>query len=395
MPFRVGIGFSNSGNAVTAAHQAAQAAKIKLQQDRIDVAVILHTSHYDPQEFLPLLYQELNQTRLIGCLTPGIILSSQIESAGIAVLLFYSETTKFETGHISHLSLQDPFAAGKTFIADCISGFGQSHRKAALFFLNGLWPLTEEFVLGAQSDLGTAIPIVGAGSGEVYNFQKSYTYYQDQTLSSGACGMLLGETVKGALTCQHGWKPLGKPRSITAAEGNIIKTIDGEPAVNLYRKFFDDPLVLFNRHRLDRTNLRYPLGIRANNQSQYILRNIISMLDDGSIVCQDKVTIGSKVHIMIGNQHSCQLSAEQAAYQVREQLAGLPPKLIIIIESVMRKTLLGRLAAQEVQTIKNILGASVPVFGMYSLKEIFRPVSAEKALPPEIHNSSLLLIALG
>ena len=39
--------------------------------------------------------------------------------------------------------------------------------------------------------------------------------------------------------------------------------------------------------------------------NQYLLRNIIDILEDGSIVCQEGVPEGAEVHLMISNKDSC------------------------------------------------------------------------------------------
>jgi len=134
--------------------------------------------------------------------------------------------------------------------------------------------------------------------------------------------------------------------------------------------------------------------VRSGN-SGFLVRNITGKLDDGSLVCQDKVNPGDTVHILLGNKRSCLQATEQAAYQVREQLGGTSPRLILVISSLMRRALLGRSAAQELKVIHNILGENIPLFGLCSQREIFTATHLDKNAKTETHNSSLIILAIG
>ncbi len=50
----------------------------------------------------------------------------------------------------------------------------------------------------------------------------------------------------------------------------------------------------------------YPLGLYLEESRQYLLRNIIDILEDGSIVCHEGIPQGAEVHLMISNKESCQ-----------------------------------------------------------------------------------------
>ena len=112
MSTHIGIGFSQNPDSFMAAQEAAKMAKEQLKQPRIDLAIVLNTVHYDPGVALPAIYESLDQTKIIGCSTAAIFLEGAIENHGLLVVAIYSEKIKFETGHISHLNLQDMHAAG-------------------------------------------------------------------------------------------------------------------------------------------------------------------------------------------------------------------------------------------------------------------------------------------
>ena len=71
MSLYVGIGFSNNPNAQLAIQDAAAQAKNNLAQTRIDMALVFMTAHYSPEEVLPIIYEELHQTNVLGCTAAG------------------------------------------------------------------------------------------------------------------------------------------------------------------------------------------------------------------------------------------------------------------------------------------------------------------------------------
>ena len=139
----------------------------------------------------------------------------------------------------------------------------------------------------------------------------------------------------------------------------------------------------------------YPLGIYLPEDNEYLLRNAIDILDDGSIVCQGEVPEGSEVHIMLGNKESCKQAARKAALEARESLKGRDPQFVLIFESLARNKLLGRGAFQEIQLIKEILGNKTPLLGMYSYGEIAPFNSLQHIKKTHLQNASIVILAIG
>ena len=90
----------------------------------------------------------------------------------------------------------------------------------------------------------------------------------------------------------------------------------------------------------------YPLGIYLEESRQYLLRNIIDILEDGSIVCHEGIPQGAEVHLMISNKDSCRNSAIEAAELVKASLGDRQAKLVLVFESLARHKILGRVCFQ-------------------------------------------------
>lgn len=396
----IGIGFSNDIDAKTAAREAAIDAKAKLGQThtKIDFAFVFSTIHYPPNETIEFIETVLKTKRLIGCSTAGIILPGRSETRGISVIALASDEIHFGCGRIGHLESEDLYSSGLIFGRQVLKDFGTFTRQVFCFFLESRVHAPSPFLKGLQEIMGNVFPMIGGGSCDDFNFSKSFQIFGGSSFTNGAVGLLLGS--HGGITIgiggRHGWRPLGKPRFVDESQGNIIKTISGKRAASLYEEYFEKDASKLAEDRLGRLSLLYPLGIKVEDGQQYLLRNVIEILKDGSsIVCQGDTPQGSEIHIMIGNKDSCQTAAVEAAQEAKEKLGGRQAKFVIVIESLARLKLLGRSASKEISKIQGVFGEDVPLFGMYSHGEIFPFRMAEKYSRPHFQNETVVILAVG
>ncbi len=396
MPTHIGIGYSQDPDTQRAAQEAAYIAKQQTQQESIDLAIVFNTIHYNSNEALRTIQNILDDPQTIGCSTAGIILSSGIQMRGIAVLAISSDELKFGIGSVNDISSQDTRTAGNHLAKSALTTLGQYKRLGFLFFADGLLKDLSLMIKGVQEILGTILPIVGAGSSDDFQFRRTYQYYQDKAMYNGAGGLLIGGQLNLGIANRHGWKPLGRPRVVNKVDGHIIKMIDGKKACNIYEEYFGEE-VQNNRRSKQRSRMAimYPLGIYIEGETEYLLRNAIDILNDGSIVCQGEVPEGANAHIMIGNKDSCMQAAVEAATEAKESLQGKKPQIVLIFECFTRHKLLGRDAFQEIQMVKEILGKDIPMLGMYSYGEISPFHPSDHVKKTHLQNESIVILAIG
>jgi len=394
MVTQIGIGFSQDIDTEAAASDAAMQSKISLNSNKIDIALIFSTIHYEPHDTVPALQSVLDNTRLIGCSTAGIILSNSIETRGIAVLTISSDDILFGIGSVEDLDTKDIHKAGNLLARETLADFGGHSRQAFLFFVDGQLENNSVLLKGIQEVLGNVFPILGAGSCDNFHFAETFQIFQDNILTNAATGLIIGGHASVGIGCHHGWRPLGKPRVIDEAEGNVIKTISGKKASDLYQEYFGDDADDLRSNRFGQMSILYPLGIFVEGSNEYLLRNTVNIREDGSIVCQGDVPQGAEVHIMIGNKDSCKQAAILAAEEAKRNLLNKEPKLIIIFESMARLKLLGRMASEEIKNITHIFGTNIPLIGMYANGEISPFQTVEKFKKPYLLNESIVVLAI-
>lgn len=394
MTTHIGIGFSQDTDPAKAAEEAAREAITNLGKNQIDIALVLSTLHYPPAETLPILRDFLGQTKVIGSSTAGIILSQSIRQRGMAVLTITSEDIKFGIGFVDNISSRNTRQAGTILAQSTLNDFGKHGRQIFLFFVDNHVQNTSLLIKSIQEVLGNVFPVVGAQSCDDFHFGETFQIFRDKIFTNSAAGLLMGGHLSVGVGGQHGWRPLGKPRIINEASGNIIKTIDGKKAADLYKEYFGQEAEDLHLNQLGRIAILYPLGFSIEGSQEYLLRNAVAIQKDGSIVCQGDVPAGAEVHIMIGNKDSCRHAALEAALEAQKNLLGKQPRLIIIFESMARLKLLGRMAFQEIQKIKEVFGPSVPLIGMYSQGEVYPLQSIERFKRPHLQNESIVILAI-
>ncbi|MBM3246906.1 MAG: hypothetical protein FJZ13_06270, partial [Candidatus Omnitrophica bacterium] len=258
--------------------------------------------------------------------------------------------------------------AGEELGKKLLYGFRGVRRDLGVMFSDGLIQDGSGLITGCQEKLGISFPLAGASASDNLSFKKTYLYYNQEIFSDAACGMLWGGKLNFGLGIKHGWKPLGKPRRVTKAKDNMVNEIDGLPAVKIYEEYFAKDIAGL-RKDLKHISIFYPIGIYLPGEEEYLLRNISSIKEDGSLVFQGSVPQDCQIRLMIGTKESCLAATEQAAQEVKKGTQGRPLNFIFVFESVSRYLLLGRQAKQELEIIKTQLGADVPLIGIYTYGE--------------------------
>ncbi|MFA7272186.1 MAG: FIST C-terminal domain-containing protein, partial [Candidatus Omnitrophota bacterium] len=128
--------------------------------------------------------------------------------------------------------------------------------------------------------------------------------------------------------------------------------------------------------------------------NDYLLRSIVSIESDGSLVFRGEVPQGSYVRLMISSKEACLLSASNVAKTTLRNVGGKKIKFAFILNSLSRNILLGRQAIQEIKLIRDILGEDVPLSGIYTSAEQAPLNSINYLGKTYFHNNSIALLTI-
>jgi hypothetical protein len=400
---KIGIGLSTRRDALLAGKEAWDQAKAKIGKEKIDFAMLFSSIDLSTFSLLKAIKNNLGGQPLIGCSSQAIITNSGIHNHAAILILINGEGVDISVAFVKDIKTKTAYTAGEELGNKLLQDFRGIHRELGIFFCDGLIEEGSKLISGLQERLGISFPIVGASASDNLRFYKTYLYFNQEILSDAAVGILLGGRLKFGLGIKHGWKPLGKFRTVTASSGNIVERIDNKPAVNIYREYFAKDIAGLKKE-LKYISTLYPIGLYIEGEEEYLLRNILSIEGNGSLICQGDIPVGSQIRLMIGNKEFCLAATRQAVDEAKQSLLvsrlGLQRKdsvvdLLFVFDSISRHTLLKRSAIEELKIIKRSIGEGVPIVGFYTYGEQAPLKSMGHHGRAHFHNQTISILALG
>lgn len=372
---RVATGFSIEKDPFKAVKEATGQIKISLNKELPSLAFVFASVEFANPTIAKTIYSLLDNIPIIGCSGAGIISNQGIFKRGIIILcIILPPTISFNTALTREIRTKTTLSSGEELGEKLLKGFKGIRRDLGIFFLDGTLTDSSNFIFGLQEKLGTSFPLIGASSSDNLSFFQTFINFNDDAISDAASGAVFGGKMNFGWGINHGWKPLGKPRFITKAENNIIYEIDNYPAAKVYEEYMALNLNELKK-QLKRISIFYPIGLNLQGEEEYLLRNIHSIGDDGSLIVQGNVPTNSMVRLMIGTKESCLQATSLALNETKKNLYGKDISFLLIFDSVSRAILLGRDAHKEIEIINKELGNPVPIAGVYTYGE-HAPLSA-------------------
>jgi len=391
----ISLGFSENKDHIQAANEAVSQAIVGLGKNRGDVAIIFTTIEFAHPLVLKIANNLLGDIPILGCSSLGIITNKGIFKHGFAILLIsLNQQTFLNVASVKDVNKKTPIAAGRELGEKLLYGCKDVRRSLSLIFSDGLISDGTSLINGLQENLGRSFPLIGASASDNLAFTKTFQYFNKDVLTDSCCGLLFGGKINFGFGIKHGWKALGKIRYVTKAEGNIIKEINGEPAVKLYEDYFAKD-VLELAKELRRISIFYPIGIYLQGEKEYLLRNILSIKDDGSLVTQGDIPQNSQIRLMIGTKDSCLAAAAASCIEAKRNLGAQKTKFVMVFDAASRFTLLGRQYTKELEIIKAAFGENTPLIGIYTYGEQAPLKSINYLGRAYFHNQSINILALG
>ncbi len=392
--FLIGVGFSVKKDSASAVREAVQLAYGAHPQGTFQLAIVFSTLEFAHPKTLQTLCGLTGEIVCVGCSGGAILSPFGTLKHGIALMLLgLPQGVYYNTAAVSDIRKKTPLAAGEELGEKLLYGFKDLRRDFAVFFADGLMRDSSFFLYGLHKQLGLSFPLIGAGASDNLRFQKTYVYYKQDVLTDAACGLVWGGKLRFGVGIQHGWKPLGKPRTVTRAAGNIVFAIDGASAVRMYEEYFGLSVSQL-RKELAQLSVRYPLGIYLPEERTYLLRTLLHIHEEGSLEFQGNVPEGSALRLMIGTKESCLQATKTAVEEAARELPLSQAKCALVFDSLSRSVLLGRDIYRESALLKNHFGA-LPFIGICTFAEDAPLHSLNFRGRAYVHNQTITVLTIG
>jgi hypothetical protein len=193
-----------------------------------------------------------------------------------------------------------------------------------------------------------------------------------------------------------GWEPFGPARRVTRCDGNVLYELDGEPALDIYKRYLGE-----YARELPASGLLFPFSMLGRDHAAVgLIRTILGVDEaEGSLVLAGEIDPDGYLKLMHATPDALVDGAQRAAEFscVSDGEAGSAlgahagNRLAILVSCVGRKLVLGGRVDEEVEGVADVLGRGVAVTGFYSYGEI-SPVAGSGEC--KLHNQTMTVTVI-
>jgi hypothetical protein len=378
MTIKAGVGMSQHHNPNVAGRVAAEQALEKAGIVKPDFVFMFGSIGYDQHSLLRAVRQTTGGAPLSGCSAEGTINGNDADESNFSVVVTAtsSEELRWRNGLATGLEA-DSRAVGKRVAQDLLRDL--SPDTIGLFvFPDGLTDNLDNFFAGLEGNLlgDRFLPLWGGGAGNTLNWgEPTYQYCDDEVISDGVSYTLLSGEAHTAWAISHSLIPIGSERIVTRGQGNVIYEIDGKPAAEVLKEYLPENALADERDWM-RYAISLALCFRAPSymkDEEYVVRGVPAVnLTDGSITVQTEVQEGTSVWFSSRDKEKLTTGFDRMAAQIKEQLGGDQPKLVLQFECATRGKMMLR-EQEKLQILKRFrqsVGPEAPWAGFYTIGEI-------------------------
>ncbi len=295
-----GSGLSPRSDAVRAAEEAAHAAMSRAGLRRADLvfffATVEHAGKYS--EMLAAVRRITSCRNLVGCSGAGVLATEgEIEDEeGVAVLVLAGDHTTTAPFIVGNLRGRDREAGRE--IGQIVGPYRRGESLLVLF-PDTLNCNPDQLFRGLAESLGN-LPVAGGGAADDGAGKKTFQMCGGQVISNGVTGALLTGDLVSTIGVTQSCRPIGRTMEVTGAEGNVITSLDGEPAIGALRDSVGEQFAA----DLERLSGFLFLGVPMEEvppgsnleRGSYVVRNIIGVnAETGAVAVGKKVSRGERV----------------------------------------------------------------------------------------------------
>jgi hypothetical protein len=321
---------------------------------------------------------------LLGCSTGGEIHGCEVMDDTLSATAMTFDHTEIIAAQADVAAAGGSFAAGKSVGQRLARG----DLKALFVLSDGTTVNGSELVRGLREAVGGDVVLTGGLAGDGANFGTTYVGLNAEPVpgKTAAIGFYGDAVTIGHGSC-GGWDVFGPQRLITRASANVLAELDGQPALDLYKRYLGE-----DADQLPGSALLFPLRIYpADKPDHAIVRTVVGIDEEKrTMTFAGDMPEGYCAQLMRGNFDRLIEGAANAAEQALNAVAD--EQVAILVSCIGRKLLLGQRIAEEVEAVQGVLGRTTFLTGFYSYGEVSPHEITGCA---ELHNQTMTITTLG
>jgi len=321
---------------------------------------------------------------ITGCSTAGNILGPLLSDAEMTMSLI-----SFENGSSKVKLSRQEFDISSDFDSlaeDLLSPLRNDDLKHIFILSNG-YNINGSVLTNSLNHKSNGITITGGLAGDGINFGQTYVYGNQEAQSNIVVAVgFYGDSLHVQSGCYSGWSDFGIERKVTRSEGNIVYEIDGEPALELYKKYLGE-----NAQDLPHSGLRFPIKMQENPSKEPVIRTLLAIDETkNSVIFAGDVPQNSIIRLMKSDIDELINGAGKAAQMITP--ANSKPALGLAVSCVGRKIVLNKIIDDELEMVTDTLGENVILSGFYSYGEIAPTKTGSTDC--QLHNQTMTLTTI-
>lgn len=342
---------------------------ISIAQDRESICNLLEQRNID----------------IFGATTAGEFTDGDIGEESAAIMLLDLNKDFYKLVHME---------TGDKNTMDIAQSLGQQgldifSNPAFIVASGGISTDGEMIVRGIEEAVGPKVTIFGGLAGDDFKMSGTYVFTNGNYSINGLVAIILDEdhvNVKGLAT--SGWEPVGTVRTITKSEGNVVYTIDDQPALDVVIKYMG-----VNRNIdewkdvIINVGSEFPMQLQRENAEPVIRAPLFANKEDRSLVCAGSVPEGSKIRFSLPPDDSVIEKVVGECETVKNEELAVADAMIMF-SCKARHLSLGPMVSDEIDQVKDVWGA--PLVGFFSYGEMGKATKGKH----EFHNNTCSLVLL-
>ncbi len=246
-----------------------------------------------------------------------------------------------------------------------IGSWGKAVFKNPAFMvvISGITRDGEEAVHGLLGEFPEQVPLFGGLAGDDAKFKETFAFTNGLATSDGAVACVFDAdriAVEGLAT--SGWVGLGAPKTVTSSEGNVVYSIDGEPALDIYKKYLDIRDV-----DLPGIGMEYPLQVMRDDGT-HVLRAVVGVdFERHALVFAGAVPQNAQVRFSSSPGFET-VDHARRDFETFAKAGGQAPDLLVFFSCIARHAALGPMVEDEIRAAQRIWNA--PGLGFFTYGEI-------------------------
>ena len=248
----------------------------------------------------------------------------------------------------------------------------------------------ETLMRNLEKAVGPHANIFGGMAGDDISFTGTYVFTNNRSTDYGMVALVLDEDkIKLQGMAISGWKPLGISRTVTKSEGNLIYSIDDQPALEVYLRFLgmDSSTASDRISFFDTVGVHYPIQIERENRAPMMCNPIGYDKEKDALICESNVVQGSRFRFSTPPDFDIIETVVGEAASLKKE-TRTEAEALLIFSCAGRLSALGPMAQEENEGLQKVWNA--PMAGFYTYGEFGRAVNGKH----EFHSTTCCWVTL-